>query len=111
MSNKNSKSSFGFIGSLASKLQHSAKKKEPNINEISESPFKRSVLESPFKHNSHTDVNKSMHHNLWSATETLTDKISPKLIESWIEEFLVEADKTKIPATLMKVEGKHPLAQ
>jgi hypothetical protein len=37
--------------------------------------------------------------------------INPKHIESWIEEFLKEAESTKVQGTMMKIKANSPLAQ
>jgi len=37
--------------------------------------------------------------------------VNPKHVEYWIQDFLQEAEDSKVPSTLMRVENKNVLAR
>lgn len=92
------KNKFGFMGSMASKLQMENEKKndfDPNL-----------IIKSTKNAYKSSDV--GIERNKYKNEKEL---INPKLIESWIEDFLYEAEQTKIPGTLMKLDAKSALAR
>lgn len=37
--------------------------------------------------------------------------MNPKMIETWISEFIIESEKTKVPGTFIRLDKKSPLSR